>query len=161
MNITRRVLAAAAVTVMVITAAQLPTVPASAAKPPMLHSTQTYPFGDSSYVCGQLVLTADGGSYVENIDAVVVRGIVHYNVVRTYHDLTFSGSDGAVYRATASAHETILIAFDTGEPISSREVEQLTFFGPAGSPGYLHEIITVSRGVEETVDTGPCQFGPE
>jgi hypothetical protein len=161
MNLTRRVLLAAAATGVAIAAAQLSAVPASAAQPPMLHSTQTYPFGDGTYLCGELVLTAEGGSYVENIDAVVVGGIVHYNVVRTYHDLTFSGSDGAEYRASASAHETILITFDTGEPISSREVEELTFFGPAGSPGYLHEVITLSHGVETTLDTGPCQFGPE
>ena len=89
----------------------------------MLHSTETQPFDQGSFVCGEFVLTADGGRYVESIDAVVVRGLVHYNVVRTYHDLTFSGSDGAAYRATASAHETVLITLDTDEPVSSREVE--------------------------------------
>ncbi len=161
MNIIRRVLAVAAGTGMAIAAAQVPALPAFAAQPPMLHSSETYPFDEGSFVCGPLVLTADGGSYDESINAVVVRGLIHYNVVRTYHDLTFSGSDGGAYRATASAHETVLIAFDTGEPISSREVEEITFSGPAGSPGYLHEVITLSQGVKTTVDTGPCQFGPE
>jgi len=135
--------------------------PAGADRPLHFHEVTTSAVdpGDQ-YVCGDLVLTSTGGTEVERlVGTELPNGRVHINIVRTYHHVTFSGSDGARYRATVTAHQTALLAdLETEELISTREVIQITFIGPHGSPGYLHEIFTVRDGQERDVITGACDY---
>lgn len=137
----------------------LPVGPALAEQPPRLHTVDTFPIDAGSTICGDLVLTSSGGSYTERVDAVLVGDVVHYNLVRTYQGLTYAGSDGHAYRGSATSHATFLLDANTGEPISGREVNHATFYGTTGSPGYLHEVLTITDGVESDVVTGPCTFG--
>ena len=53
--------------------------------------------------------------------------VIHYNLVRNYRNLSFMGTDGVVYRATGITHATVLLDATVGEPISVREVIELTF----------------------------------
>jgi hypothetical protein len=146
-----------------LAAVLLPAAGASAAQPPQLHSHATYLLDGGRFLCGDLSLTVVGGSYTEKIHAVVVNGLVHYNLVRTYSGVRLVGSDGGAYRATATAHESALVAMDTEEPISVREVIQVTFSAATGlnagqPPGYVHEVLTVADGIETVTDSGPCRF---
>jgi hypothetical protein len=92
---------------------------------------------------------------------VLVNGTIHYNLARTYNNLTLDGSDGVRYRATASAHETALISPETGEPISAREVGQTTIFGPEGLLGYIHDVLVIEGSNRTEVLTGTCAFAAE
>jgi hypothetical protein len=134
--------------------------PASADQPPKMHSVEIDPF-EASIICGDVVVTATGGTYTEKVEAVLVNGVIHYNLVRTYNDLTLSGSDGVTYRAASSTHETALVSPDTGEPISVREVGQTTIFGPDGALGYLHEVLIIEGANRTDILTGTCHYAAE
>lgn len=137
----------------------LPVAPALADQAPRLHTVDTFAIDAGSTICGDLVLSNASGSYTERVEAVLVGDVVHYNLVRTYQGLTFAGSDGNAYRGSASSHATFVLDANTGEPISGREVNHATFYGTSGSPGYLHEVLTIADGAETDVVTGPCTFG--
>jgi hypothetical protein len=143
-----------------IAAIAITTSPASADQPPKLHSVETDPF-EASIICGDVVVTATGGTYTEKVEAVLVNGVIHYNLVRTYNDLTLAGSDGVTYRAASSAHETALISPDTGEPLSVREVGQTTIFGPNGALGYLHGVLIIEGANRTDTVTGTCHYASE
>jgi hypothetical protein len=136
----------------------LTSAPAFAEKPIHIHEVTRTVVDEGQFACGDLVLTSTGGIQVERLVGTIVHGLVHLNIGRTYHHLTFSGSDGLAYRAAASAHQTVLLDAETEELISTREVIEITFRGPHGSPGHLHEIFTVRDGVERDVITGGCTY---
>lgn len=121
-------------------------------KPPMLHTVETSP-SEGSFLCGDIVLTAVGGTETERVDAVLVGDRIHYNLVRSYRHLVFVGSDGGSYRGGASVHLTALLDA-AGEPISTREVVHVAF----GSPGFFHEVIVDD---DEPIETGSCQIAGE
>jgi hypothetical protein len=118
-------------------------------KPPMLHSVESIPF-EAGFVCGDIVLSAVGGTETEKVDAVLVGDRIHYNLVRSYQHLVFAGSDGGTYRGGASVHLTALLDA-TGEPISTREVVHVAF----GSPGFFHEVIVDD---DAPIPTGSCEI---
>ena len=124
------------------------------------HTVETVPFVGDRFRCGDLLLTANGGTYTETTDGALNNGILHVTVVRVYHQLTLSGSDGRTYWATAFAHErATLIAPDFDNPVESQEVDGTTFYGgPNGSPGWVHEVLNINRGARVDHVTGPCQF---
>jgi hypothetical protein len=147
------VVGVAAATLLVVGA------PAHAVTPPHEHISETSFVEGLALVCDGLVLTVTGGTQVEKVVSTSLHGVVRINIVRTYHGLTFSGSDGATYRATSTAHQSVLLADpDDDEPLATREVIQLTFRGSHGSPGSLHEVFTIRDGVETDVITGNCDF---
>jgi len=156
-----RWMAALAVAAAVVTS-PLVASPAHADAPLHVHDVVTTQIEGDQFLCGDLLLTATGGTQVEKTVATAVHGLVHINIVRSYHGLTFAGSDGHTYRAAATAHQTVLIALEdieTGEPISTREVIHVRFIGGnQGSPGYLHEVFTIRSGQEQTVTTGTCDY---
>lgn len=131
------------------------TAEAQAAAPPKLHSVEIADASEGPFVCGDLTLTLLSGSQIEKVQAVVVGDVIHYNLVRNFRNLSFMGSDGVVYRATAITHATVLLNATLGEPISVREVIQLTF---GGGVGRLHEVIVETPGVETDTVTGTCTY---
>jgi hypothetical protein len=131
------------------------TAEAQAAAPPKLHSVEVADASEGPFVCGDLTLTLMSGSQIERVQAVVVGDVVHYNLVRNYRNLSFMGSDGVVYRATAITHATVLIDATVGEPISVREVLEVTF---GGGIGRLHEVIIEATGFENDTVTGTCTY---
>jgi hypothetical protein len=110
---------------------------------------------EGPFVCGDLTLSLIGGSQIEKVEAVQVGDVIHYNLVRNYRNLSFMGSDGVVYRATAITHATVLLDATLGEPISIREVLELTF---GGGVGRLHEVIVETSGVDTDTVTGTCTY---
>jgi hypothetical protein len=88
------------------------------------------------------------------VEAVQVGDVIHYNLVRNYQNLSF-WSDGVVYRATAITHATVLLDATLGEPISIREVLELTF---GGGVGRLHEVIVETPDVNTDTVTGTCTY---
>ena len=144
--------------VLAITAAALgvTTSQAAAAAPPRLHTVEVADASEGPFVCGDLTLTLVSGSQVEKVVAVQVGDVIHYNLVRNYRNLSFLGSDGVVYRATAVTHATDLLDA-TGEPIAIREVLELTF---GGGVGRLHEVIVETPSVNTDMVTGTCTYAP-
>jgi hypothetical protein len=141
--------------------AALPAGPASASTPPQRqHTVETFPFIGDQFRCGDLLLTANGGTYTETTDATLNNGTLHIHVVRVYADLTLVGSDGRTYRATAFAHERVtLVAPDFENPTFVKEVNGTTFYGgPNGSPGWVHEVLKINHGTRVDKVTGPCSF---
>jgi hypothetical protein len=136
--------------------------PAQATPAEHLNTVETYSF-EGQFQCGDLVLTSTGGTFTERIEGTLSNGVIHVGIHRTYHDLTFVGSDGVEYRATATANErAVLLATDMENPIWAHEVNQTTFQGgPGGSPGYVHEDLRIDNGHETDVVTGGCAFGAE
>lgn len=128
---------------------------ARAAAPPRLHTAEVADASEGPFVCGGLTLTLMSGSQTEKVEAVQVGGVIHYNLVRNYHDLSFIGSDGVVYRAAAITHATDLLDATLGEPISVREVLELTF---GGGVGRLHEVIVETPSVDTDTVTGTCSY---
>lgn len=118
-----------------------------AGQPPMLHTVEVSPF-EASFVCGDLVLTAVGGTEIEKVHAVLVGDRIHYNLVRSYQSLVFAGSDGGSYRGAGSVHLTALLDA-SGEPISTREVVHVSL----GAQGFFHEVIMDDL---EAIETGSC-----
>jgi hypothetical protein len=130
---------------------------ARAAAPPKLHSVEVADASEGPFVCGGLTLTLVSGSQIERVQAVQVGDVIHYNLVRNYRHLSFMGSDGVVYRATAITHATVLLDASLGEPISVREVLELTF---GGGVGRLHEVIVETQSVDTDTVTGTCSYAP-
>jgi len=128
---------------------------ARAAAPPKLHTVEVADASEGPFVCGDLTLTLISGSQIEKVEAVQVGDVIHYNLVRNYRNLSFMGSDGVVYRATAITHATVLLDASLGEPISIREVLELTF---GGSVGRLHEVIVETPDVNTDTVTGTCTY---
>jgi hypothetical protein len=128
---------------------------ARAAAPPKLHSVEVADAHEGPFVCGDLTLTLVSGSQIEKVEAVQVGDVIHYNLVRNYRNLSFVGSDGVVYRATAITHATVLLDATLDEPISIREVLEVTF---GGGGGRLHEVIVQSPGVDTDKVTGTCAY---
>ncbi len=133
----------------------LTTPEAQAVAPPKLHTVEVADASEGPFVCGDLTLTLIGGSQIEKVEAVQVGDVIHYNLVRNYRNLSFMGSDGVVYRATAVTHATVLLDATLGEPISIREVLEVTFGGGAGR---LHEVIVETPSVETDAITGTCTY---
>ena len=126
-----------------------------AAAPPKLHTVEVADASEGPFVCGDLTLTLMSGSQIEKVEAVQVGDVIHYNLVRNYRNLSFMGSDGVVYRATAITHATVLLDATLGEPISIREVLEVTF---GGGVGRLHEVIVEAPGVDTDTVTGTCTY---
>ncbi len=125
------------------------------------HTVTTSPAA-GRFRCGDLVLTVDGGTETETVDGVLVGGVARVRVQRHYRGVTLAGSDGGRYRATA--HVTarfVFVAPDFDNPVWGREVIDVRFHGRHGSPGYLHEELTIRDGVETDVVTGPCDYADE
>lgn len=140
--------------------AALPAGPASASTPPQHeHTVETLPY-DDQFRCGDLLLTANGGTYTETTDSTLKNGTLHIRVVRVYDRLTLLGSDGRTYQATAFAHERVtLVAPDFDNPTYVKEVNGTTFYGGAnGSPGWIHEVLKINHGTRVDTVTGPCTF---
>jgi hypothetical protein len=152
---TRMILASAASTALLSAAAT----PAHANPTQHVNTVETFPL-EGQFRCGDLLLTATGGTFTERIEGTVSNGVIHLGIHRTYHGITLVGSDGADYRATASANErVVLLASDPENPVWAHEVNQTTFQGgPGGSPGYVHEDLRIDNGVETDVVTGECDF---
>jgi hypothetical protein len=131
------------------------TAEAQAAAPPKLHSVEVAGASEGPFVCGDLTLTLMSGSQIEKVEAVQVGEVIHYNLVRNYRNLSFMGSDGVVYRATAITHATALLDAILGEPISVREVLELTF---SRGVGRLHELIVETPSIEHDTVTGTCTY---
>jgi hypothetical protein len=131
------------------------TAEAQADAPPKLHSAEVADAREGPFVCGDLTLTLTSGSQIEKVQAVVVGDVIHYNLVRNYRNLSFMGSDGVVYRAAAITHATVLLDATSGEPISVREVLELTF---GRGVGRLHEVIVETPSVETDTVTGTCTY---
>jgi hypothetical protein len=127
---------------------------ARAAAPPKLHTVEVADASEGPFVCGDLTLTLISGSQIEKVEAVQVGDVIHYNLVRNYQNLSF-WSDGVVYRATAITHATVLLDATLGEPISIREVLELTF---GGGVGRLHEVIVETPDVNTDTVTGTCTY---
>jgi hypothetical protein len=130
---------------------------AQAAAPPKLHTVEVADASEGPFVCGDLTLTLTGGSQIEKVEAVQIGDVIHYNLVRNYRDLSFLGSDGVVYGATAVTHATVLLdaTLDEPAPISVREVLELTFGRGAGR---LHEVIVQTPSVDTDTVTGTCTY---
>jgi hypothetical protein len=125
------------------------------------HTVETFAFVGDQFRCGTVLLTATGGTYTETTDGTLKDGVVHVRIVRTYDDLTLSGSDGRPYTADAFAHQlAILIAPDFDNPVFSIEVNDIKFSGgPTGIPGRIHEVLKTSHGSTTDRTTGGCTAG--
>jgi hypothetical protein len=126
------------------------------------HTVTTAP-AEGRFRCGDLVLTADGGTETEIFDGVRVGDVVRIRITRRYDGVTMAGSDGRRYRARAHVEARfVLVAPDFDNPVWGREVIWVRFLGgPKSSPGWLHEVLTIRDGVEHDVVTGPCDYFDE
>jgi hypothetical protein len=153
---------ARAVTLIAMTGLLLaasPAVSAVAAPPAHEHTVTVSPF-TGRFRCGELLLTATGGTETEMTDSRYKDGVLTVRIQRRYDGITLAGSDGRAYGATAHVNARfVLIAPDFDNPDRGDEMIHVTFQGgPAGSPGYLNEHLRIRDGIESDEVTGTCDY---
>jgi hypothetical protein len=148
---------AAAVSIALLAATS--TVPANAEPVQREHTVTSVPV-EGQFICGDLVLTADGGTETEIFDAILRNGVLRIRIRRDAHDVTLAGSDG--YRYTATSHvraRFLLVSPDFENPVWGYEFIIVRFRGgPHRSPLHLREELVIRNGTETDVVSGPCDF---